>query len=151
MTARPYEYRQRQPEVGGGRAPEWDAENRIAAIGRTRFEYDAFGERVLKTSPQGTSLYPFGDDYEITNGVVTKYFSVEGLGVIAKPVTGGPEARHLLAAHRPPRQHPGDDDPRRAHRHRQDVPPLRRDPVANRRPHGVPRLDRPTERPGERD
>jgi RHS repeat-associated protein len=37
----------------------------------------------------GTSLYPFGDDYEVTNGQVTKYVSVEGLGVIAKRVGSG--------------------------------------------------------------
>jgi hypothetical protein len=41
---------------------------------------------VKKTSAQGTSLYPFGDDYEVTNGVVTKYVSVAGLGVVAKRV-----------------------------------------------------------------
>ena len=40
----------------------------------------------------GTSLYPFGDDYEITGGVVTKYISAEGLGVIAKRVGYGPGA-----------------------------------------------------------
>ena len=77
---------------GGGRTPTWDAENRITAVGTTAFSYDAFGERLKKVSAQGTSLYPFGDDYEITNGVTTKYISVEGLGVIAKTVTGGVEA-----------------------------------------------------------
>jgi RHS repeat-associated protein len=44
---------------------------------------------VKKTSGTTTSLYPFGDDYEITNGVVTKYISIEGVGVVAKKVTGG--------------------------------------------------------------
>ena len=33
-----------------------------------------------------TSILPFGDDYEITDGVVTKYISAPGLGVIAKKV-----------------------------------------------------------------
>jgi hypothetical protein len=75
---------------GGGQSPAWDAEDRIAAIGTTHFSYDAFGERLTKTSSLGTSLYPFGEDYEVTNGVVTKYFSVEGLGVVAKRVSGGP-------------------------------------------------------------
>jgi RHS repeat-associated protein len=76
--------------LGGGRNIFWDAENRIVAIGKTTtFSYDAFGERLLKTSSQATSVYPFGDDYEVTNGVVTKYISVDGLGVIAKRVTGG--------------------------------------------------------------
>ncbi|MCU0280083.1 MAG: RHS repeat-associated core domain-containing protein, partial [Candidatus Nanopelagicales bacterium] len=54
-----------------------------------QFKYDALGERVKKTSGTTTSLYPFGDDYEITNGVVTKYISIEGVGVVAKKVTGG--------------------------------------------------------------
>ncbi len=48
---------------GGGLAPVWDAENRIALIGTTRFSYDTTGERVKKVSPAGVSLYPFGDDY----------------------------------------------------------------------------------------
>ena len=55
-------------EHGGGRSPGWDAENRIAQIGTTNFTYDGTGERIKKVSSEGTSLYPFGDDYEITNG-----------------------------------------------------------------------------------
>jgi RHS repeat-associated protein len=74
---------------GGGRAPVWNAENLITQIGTTQFKYDALGERVKKTSGTTTSLFPFGDDYEITNGVVTKYISIEGVGVVAKKVTGG--------------------------------------------------------------
>jgi RHS repeat-associated protein len=74
---------------GGGRAPVWNAENLITQIGTTQFKYDALGERVKKTGGSATSLYPFGDDYEITNGVVTKYMSIEGVGVVAKKVTGG--------------------------------------------------------------
>jgi RHS repeat-associated protein len=74
---------------GNGRAPIWDAENRIASIGGTSFGYDAFGERLTKVSSSSTSLYPFGDDYEDTNGTVTKYISVEGLGVVAKRVGSG--------------------------------------------------------------
>ena len=76
-------------EHGGGRSPVWDAENRIAQIGTTHFTYDGTGERIKKVSSEGTSLYPFGDDYEITNGMVTKYVSVEGLGVVAKRVGMG--------------------------------------------------------------
>ncbi len=76
---------------GGGPAPVWDGENRITSIGTTQFSYDTAGERVKKVSPAGVSLYPFGDDYEVTNGVVTKYLGVDGLGVIAKQVTGGPD------------------------------------------------------------
>lgn len=74
---------------GGGRAPAWNVNNLIDQVGTTAFSYDALGERVKKTNGSTTSLYPFGDDYEITNGVMTKYISVEGLGVVAKKVTGG--------------------------------------------------------------
>jgi RHS repeat-associated protein len=74
---------------GGGRAPVWDGDNLISQIGTTQYSYDAFGERLKKTDGGTTSLYPFADDYEITNGVVTKYISVEGLGVVAKRVTSG--------------------------------------------------------------
>jgi RHS repeat-associated protein len=76
-------------EHGGGRSPLWDAENRLVQLGTTHFTYDGTGERIKKVSSEGTSLYPFGDDYEITNGKVTKYVSVEGLGVVAKRVGEG--------------------------------------------------------------
>ena len=85
--------RQRQPGLGGRpRAgvergePDQQVDDQV---GTTRFAYDGFGERLKKTNGSPTSLYPFGDDYEITNGVTTKYISVEGLGVVAKKVTGG--------------------------------------------------------------
>ena len=78
---------------GGGRSPSWDAESRLTAVGTTTFTYDGFGERLTKASPAGTSLYPFGDDYEVTNGVITRYVSVEGLGVIAKRVGIGGSLR----------------------------------------------------------
>ena len=69
---------------GGGRSPQWNVYNQPTVISGAQFLYDGLGERVSKTSTQGTSLYPFGDDYEVTNGVVTKYISVAGLGVVAK-------------------------------------------------------------------
>ena len=78
---------------GSGRTLVWDANNRItqatAGTVTTTFTYDGGGERLKKTSSQGTSLYPFGDDYEITNGIITKYVSVAGLGVVAKRVGAG--------------------------------------------------------------
>jgi YD repeat-containing protein len=68
---------------GNGRTPTWSADNTITQVTKdgctTSFLYDGFGERLKKTGAAGTSLYPFGDDYEITNGQVTKYVSVEGL------------------------------------------------------------------------
>jgi RHS repeat-associated protein len=73
-------------ESGNGRAIQWTADNLPSQVGTTQFTYDGIGERVKKTSSGSSSLYPFGDDYEITNGTITKYVSVEGLGVIAKRV-----------------------------------------------------------------
>ncbi len=80
--------------TAGSRSLGWNADNLVVHVTlgtlTTSFAYDGLGERVKKSSPAGESLYPFGDDYEITNGVVTKYINVDGLGVIAKRVTGGP-------------------------------------------------------------
>jgi RHS repeat-associated protein len=80
--------------TAGTRSLVWNADNLLAqaTLGTvtTDFAYDGLGERVKKSSPAGESLYPFGDEYEITDGVVTKYVKVDGLGVIAKRVTGDP-------------------------------------------------------------
>ena len=77
---------------GGNRTVQWNADNRVTQITRastmTTFTYDAFGERVKKTAGDSTSLYPLSDDYEVTNGQITKYISMGGLGVIAKRVSG---------------------------------------------------------------
>ena len=68
----------------------WNAENRLstAVVGSTTttFTYDSFGERLKKVSGSNTSIYPFGDDYEVTNGTITKYISVDGLGLVAKKI-----------------------------------------------------------------
>ncbi len=68
----------------------WDGENRLSQAvvsgTTTNFAYDSVGERIAKASGTDVSIYPFGDDYEIRNGTVTKYISVEGLGVVAKRV-----------------------------------------------------------------
>jgi RHS repeat-associated protein len=71
---------------GGGQSFVWDAENRLSQVGSAQFAYDADGERLKKTAPGVTSLYPLGDAYEVTNGQVTKYVTVPGLGVVAKRV-----------------------------------------------------------------
>jgi len=73
-----------------GRERAWPVPLRAGGDALSR--YDGFGERLKKTGTGGTSLYPFGDDYEVTNGEVTKYVSVEGLGVVAKRVGAGPTA-----------------------------------------------------------
>ena len=55
----------------------------------TTFTYGPDGDRIKKTSASTTLRYPFGDDYEITGGVTTKYIPVGGLGVVAKRVGTG--------------------------------------------------------------
>jgi len=80
--------------AAGTRSLVWNADDlptqvTLGAL-TTSFAYDGLGERVKKSAPAGESLYPFGDEYEITHGVVTKYITVDGLGVVAKRVTGGP-------------------------------------------------------------
>jgi RHS repeat-associated protein len=78
---------------GANRTPVWDVENRIAQIGQAQFTYDGTSERIKKVSPGVTSRYPFGDDYEITNGMITKYVPVAGLGLVAKRTGSGPGAQ----------------------------------------------------------
>ena len=78
---------------GGYWSLTWNADNRLSqtTLGgvTATFSYGGDGDRVKKTSSLGTSVYPFGDDYEITGGVTTKYISVDGLGVVAKRVGTG--------------------------------------------------------------
>jgi RHS repeat-associated protein len=78
--------------TGGGRTLVWNPDNLPTQVtaGQTTvdFTYGGLGDRLKKTSGSGTSLYPMGDDYEVTGGVVTKYVSAQGLGVVAKR-TGG--------------------------------------------------------------
>ena len=132
----------------------WNADNLISQVddqvGTTHFAYDGLGERVKKTNGSTTSLYPFGDDYEVTNGVTTKYISVEGLGVVAKKVTGGSNPGTFWIH----TDRLGSIDAvtkvRRQHRIPADLPPLRRDALPGRQPHRVARLDRPEERHGDR-
>jgi RHS repeat-associated protein len=42
------------------------------------FIYDSDGSRLVKQSGSGSTIYPFGDDYEVTQGAVTKYLSFAG-------------------------------------------------------------------------
>lgn len=85
---------------GGGRTITWNADNLPTIVaaqpnGMTSFTYDGLGSRVKKVSGSTTSRYPFADDYEVTNGVVTKYINVEGMGVVAKR-TGSPVTTYWL-------------------------------------------------------
>jgi RHS repeat-associated protein len=79
---------------GRTRTITWNADNLPSQISvpspsiTTQFTYDGLGERLkaaaIWATGSATSIYPLGDDFEITNGVVTKHISVEGLGVVAK-------------------------------------------------------------------
>jgi hypothetical protein len=71
---------------GAGRTLTWDANNRLSqatvASITTNFTYDDDGDRLKKTTGTSTSLYPLGDDdYEISGGVITKYFSMHGVSI----------------------------------------------------------------------
>jgi RHS repeat-associated protein len=72
----------------GIRTLEWTSENRLRAADGTAYTYDAMGDRLTATTATEAHIYPFGDDYEIRNGVVTKYVGVPSLGVIAKRTQG---------------------------------------------------------------
>ncbi len=78
----------------GTRTLTWNANDQPSQVTlgglTTTFTYDGPGDRLKKSSSLGTSYYPFGDEAEITGSTVTKYVSVEGLGVIAKRVGSGP-------------------------------------------------------------
>jgi RHS repeat-associated protein len=67
---------------------QWNASNLPTSINVNTFSYDGLGERVKKVWNGSTTLYPAGDDYEMRDGVVTKYISAHGLGVIAKRTSG---------------------------------------------------------------
>jgi hypothetical protein len=58
---------------GRGRSYVWNASDSPTQINSTLFAYDGVGERLKQASAGSTSIYPLGDDYEITNGLVTKY------------------------------------------------------------------------------
>jgi len=85
--------REREPSAGNGRALTWNAQNLPTQVtsggATTSFIYDGMGERVKKLSAAGTSYHLFGDDYEVTDGVVATYLAVPGLGVVAKRVGTG--------------------------------------------------------------
>jgi RHS repeat-associated protein len=72
--------------AGRGRSIVWNADNRPTSVNGVQFRYDGHGSRLSKTALGMTSRYPFGDDYEITNGTTTKYVSLPGVGLVAKRV-----------------------------------------------------------------
>ena len=76
--------------AGAGRTITWTRDNLPSAVtmgpSTTSFTYGGAGERLRKQNGSNTSLYPFGDDYEVTGGVPTKYISAAGLRIVAKRV-----------------------------------------------------------------
>jgi len=76
---------------GESRTFTWNAENLPTQINTTQFQYDGLGERIQKTTGSTTVAYPLGDDLEVVNGTtLTKYVSMDGLGVVAKRVGVAP-------------------------------------------------------------
>jgi RHS repeat-associated protein len=65
----------------------WDHENRLASLTATglseSYLYDADGQRVKKTSGGVATFYPFAH-YEISGGMVTKYYFFAGQRVAMK-------------------------------------------------------------------
>ena len=72
---------------GGGRTIQWNADNLPIQVNSTPFLYDGLGERVKKGSGSGATVYPMGDDYQVSYRTM-KYFSLEGLGLVAKRIDG---------------------------------------------------------------
>ncbi len=76
---------------GGGRTLEWDSDNRLArattAAGITTFAHDASGQRVLKSSPSGTTRY-FGSLLELGPKGLTKHYYAGPLLVAKRDATG---------------------------------------------------------------
>src|SRR5262249_39261073 len=62
---------------GQARTITWNNRNLPSQINATSFSYDALDSRVKMATGTSSSIYPLGDDYEVTNGVVTKYLSVD--------------------------------------------------------------------------
>lgn len=72
--------------TAGGQTLTWDGGRLIGVDGVTQYVYDADGYRLKKIA-NGTQTIYLGDDYEITNGVHTKYISLGGR-LIAKQSGG---------------------------------------------------------------
>jgi RHS repeat-associated protein len=73
---------------GGGRTITWNANDLPTDVNGTQFSYGGLGERIRKATGAAVSRYPFGDEFEVTNGVTTRYVSGGGLGVVAKRTQG---------------------------------------------------------------
>ncbi len=65
---------------GAGRSYTWDALGRATDVSGAAMRYDADGARYKKTVGGVTTTY-VTPDYEVTGGVVTKYFTAAGLAV----------------------------------------------------------------------
>jgi RHS repeat-associated protein len=70
--------------VGDARTYTWNVENKPTQVNTTSYAYDGLGTRLKKVTSLATTIYPFGDEYQIVGSVATKYISAPGLGVIAK-------------------------------------------------------------------
>jgi RHS repeat-associated protein len=73
--------------VGGHQYLTWDAENHLASISggvSKSYLYDADGVRVKKVAPNGAATYTPFPHYEVSGGVVTKYYFFAGQRIAMK-------------------------------------------------------------------
>jgi RHS repeat-associated protein len=77
---------------GADHTLSYDGLNRLVNVNGVTFTYDADGARLSKTTGATTTFY-LGDDYEMTNGVATKYIRL-GTRRVAKRVGGTTQWLH---------------------------------------------------------
>jgi|GEM_PF-3511814 len=82
-----YDGNGQQLSAGPGRTYTWDGDGHLLSGGGVTYTYDADGYRLKQRTGAVETIY-LSDDYEITNGVHTKYVSLGGR-VIAKQDGGG--------------------------------------------------------------
>jgi hypothetical protein len=87
--------------AGGGRTIQWTPDNRISQL--TKGSGIAAQTTSFTTMARGKGeegeravddLVPIGDDYEVTNGLITKYCECCRIGVIARGRRAGPLAAY---------------------------------------------------------
>lgn len=85
-----YDANGQMTEAWPGLAFTWDSGGRLASVnGQTFYSYDAEGYRLKQIENGVTTVY-LGDDYEVTNGVATKYVSLGGKLVARQTGTNSP-------------------------------------------------------------
>ena len=78
--------------AGAGRTLRWNGRNQLASVNDTEFVYDGDGSRFKATGSTSSTTYL--GDYEITDGVVTKYIHLAG-ALVAKRVDAETQWIHV--------------------------------------------------------